>query len=281
MFRRTHRQAHSHRGRTGGGGNHHSGRVDAGPASLCAASAISWVTDWPGRCTMNARRYDMGLTDQRERRRDLGNAQSGAADERDWRAERDAGWLPRRVEGRNRPSAGGAGTVEAPIAGYPNFEHLEAEGQRPPPEQLKTMLKARARSSLLRRAMSEGRAGARAAPARRHFEGRDGNGPQPHALGLYGVRQASPSPEKPIRAARKAAAGRAGRNHQLLPPGTMIAAPVAASVGQSQCPTYRGAGGVRLLAKFRPSAAAKDTTKISARGTSQMVFFGEGDGMKA
>ena len=32
---------------------------------------------------------------------------------------------------------GGAGTVEAPIAGYPNFEHLEAEGQRLLPEQLK------------------------------------------------------------------------------------------------------------------------------------------------
>ena len=45
---------------------------------------------------------------------------------------------------------GGAGTVEAPIAGYPNFEHLEAEGQRLLPEQLKTMLKALARSSLLR-----------------------------------------------------------------------------------------------------------------------------------
>ena len=45
---------------------------------------------------------------------------------------------------------GGAATVEAPIAGYPNFEHLEAEGQRLLPEQLKTMLKALARSSLLR-----------------------------------------------------------------------------------------------------------------------------------
>ena len=39
---------------------------------------------------------------------------------------------------------GGAGTVEAPIAGYPNFEHLEAEGQRLLPEQLKEMLKAMA-----------------------------------------------------------------------------------------------------------------------------------------
>ena len=45
---------------------------------------------------------------------------------------------------------GGAGTVQAPIAAYPNFEHLEAEGQRLLPEQLKTMLKALARSSLLR-----------------------------------------------------------------------------------------------------------------------------------
>ena len=45
---------------------------------------------------------------------------------------------------------GGAETVEAPIAGYPNFEHLEAEGQRLLPEQLKTMLKALARSNALR-----------------------------------------------------------------------------------------------------------------------------------
>ena len=45
---------------------------------------------------------------------------------------------------------GGAATVEAPIVEYPNFEHLEAEGQRLLPEQLKTMLKALARSSLLR-----------------------------------------------------------------------------------------------------------------------------------
>ena len=45
---------------------------------------------------------------------------------------------------------GGAGTVEAPIAAYPNFEHLEADGQRLLPEQLKAMLKALARSNLLR-----------------------------------------------------------------------------------------------------------------------------------
>ena len=45
---------------------------------------------------------------------------------------------------------GGAGTVEAPIAGYPDFEHLEAEGQRLLPEELKMMLKALARSNLLR-----------------------------------------------------------------------------------------------------------------------------------
>jgi hypothetical protein len=44
----------------------------------------------------------------------------------------------------------GAGAVEAPIAEYPNFEHLEAEGQRLMPEQLKTMLKALAQSSLFR-----------------------------------------------------------------------------------------------------------------------------------
>ena len=47
-------------------------------------------------------------------------------------------------------AAGGAGNVEAPIAGYPNFEHLEAEGQRLLPEELKMMLKALARSNLLR-----------------------------------------------------------------------------------------------------------------------------------
>jgi hypothetical protein len=46
--------------------------------------------------------------------------------------------------------APGAGTVEAPIAAYPNFEHLEAEGQRLLPEQLKTMLKALGQSNLLR-----------------------------------------------------------------------------------------------------------------------------------
>jgi len=44
--------------------------------------------------------------------------------------------------------APGSGMVEAPIAGYPNFEHLEAEGQRLLPEQLKTMLKGLARSKL-------------------------------------------------------------------------------------------------------------------------------------
>jgi hypothetical protein len=46
--------------------------------------------------------------------------------------------------------APGAGTVEAPIAAYPNFEHLEAEGQRLLPEQLKAMLKALAQCNLLR-----------------------------------------------------------------------------------------------------------------------------------
>ena len=35
--------------------------------------------------------------------------------------------------------------------GYPNFEHLEAEGQRLLPEELKAMLKVLARSNLLRR----------------------------------------------------------------------------------------------------------------------------------
>ena len=44
----------------------------------------------------------------------------------------------------------GAGTVEAPIAAHSQFEHLEADGQRLLPEQLKTMLKALARSNLLR-----------------------------------------------------------------------------------------------------------------------------------
>ena len=45
---------------------------------------------------------------------------------------------------------GGAGTVAAPIAAYPNFEHLEAEGQRLLPEQLREMLRALAKSNLLR-----------------------------------------------------------------------------------------------------------------------------------
>jgi hypothetical protein len=40
--------------------------------------------------------------------------------------------------------------VEAPITGYPNFEHLEAEGQRLLPEQLKEVLKALGRNNLLR-----------------------------------------------------------------------------------------------------------------------------------
>jgi hypothetical protein len=48
--------------------------------------------------------------------------------------------------GLNEPSAG---IVEASIADYLNFEHLEAEGQRLMPEQLKTILKALARSNLL------------------------------------------------------------------------------------------------------------------------------------
>ncbi len=49
-----------------------------------------------------------------------------------------------------RQASDGAARLEAPIAGYPNFEHLEAEGQRLLPEQLKAALKALARSSLLR-----------------------------------------------------------------------------------------------------------------------------------
>jgi hypothetical protein len=43
-------------------------------------------------------------------------------------------------------ASGGAGALQAPIAAYPNFEHLEAEGQRLVPEQLKAMLKAMARA---------------------------------------------------------------------------------------------------------------------------------------
>lgn len=46
-------------------------------------------------------------------------------------------------------ASGGAGMLAAPIAAYPNFEHLEAEGQRLLSEQLKTMLKALAQSNLL------------------------------------------------------------------------------------------------------------------------------------
>ena len=45
---------------------------------------------------------------------------------------------------------GGAGSIDAPIADYPNFEHLEAEGQRLMPEKLKAMLKALGKSNLLR-----------------------------------------------------------------------------------------------------------------------------------
>jgi hypothetical protein len=40
----------------------------------------------------------------------------------------------------------GAGMVNAPIAGYPNFERLEAESERLLPEQLRRMLKALART---------------------------------------------------------------------------------------------------------------------------------------
>jgi len=47
-------------------------------------------------------------------------------------------------------ASGGAVRLEAPIAGYPNFEHLEAEGQRLLPEQLKAVLKALTRASLPR-----------------------------------------------------------------------------------------------------------------------------------
>ncbi|MGO9203438.1 MAG: hypothetical protein ACLQM8_23190 [Limisphaerales bacterium] len=49
-----------------------------------------------------------------------------------------------------RQASDGAARLEAPIAGYPNFEHLEAEGQRLLPEQLKALLKALALSSFLR-----------------------------------------------------------------------------------------------------------------------------------
>ena len=47
------------------------------------------------------------------------------------------------------------GTIQAPgageVEGYLNLERWEAEGQRLMPEQMKTMLKVLARSSLLRR----------------------------------------------------------------------------------------------------------------------------------
>jgi hypothetical protein len=49
-----------------------------------------------------------------------------------------------------RGHAPGGSGVEAPITAYPNFEHLEAEGQRLLPEHLKAMLRALARSKLLR-----------------------------------------------------------------------------------------------------------------------------------
>jgi hypothetical protein len=43
-----------------------------------------------------------------------------------------------------------SGGAEAPIAEYPNFEHLEAEGECLMPERLKALLKALGQSSLLR-----------------------------------------------------------------------------------------------------------------------------------
>ena len=49
-----------------------------------------------------------------------------------------------------RQASDAAARLEAPIVGYPNFEYLEAEGQRLLPEQLKAVLKVLARSSLLR-----------------------------------------------------------------------------------------------------------------------------------
>jgi hypothetical protein len=45
---------------------------------------------------------------------------------------------------------GGASMVEAPIAAYPNFEHLEAEGQRLLPEQLRAILMVLGRANLPR-----------------------------------------------------------------------------------------------------------------------------------
>ncbi len=50
------------------------------------------------------------------------------------------------LKGALGQAPGGAGAVEAPIAGYPNFEHLEAEGQPLVPEQLAAVLKALARA---------------------------------------------------------------------------------------------------------------------------------------
>ncbi len=47
--------------------------------------------------------------------------------------------------------AGGADALKAPIAGYPNFERLEAEGQSLLPAQVKSLLKELARSRLLQK----------------------------------------------------------------------------------------------------------------------------------
>ena len=90
-----------------------------------------------GTLHQQRQRYDMGLT--------IHYQLATMGDE----VHAPAGFLGALKAAMGR-APGGAGTVEAPITGYPNFEHLEAEGQRLLPEQLKAMLKALARSNLLR-----------------------------------------------------------------------------------------------------------------------------------
>jgi len=63
--------------------------------------------------------------------------------------------------------------------GYPNFEHLEAEGQRLLPEQLKTMLRARAQSNLLRGDARYDLFGGRRQPLLPHHAGTGSKAPPP------------------------------------------------------------------------------------------------------
>ena len=66
---------------------------------------------------------------QRQRRgRILGDAQLGAVDQGDRPAKRDAGWVPRRVEGRNGPSAGRRGHSGSAYFGVSELRALGGRG---------------------------------------------------------------------------------------------------------------------------------------------------------